>query len=62
MRYDNTVPGVIDTVFVSYMGQNQDPLFLPTFNSDEFPCLPLGTGIFQNQRDNSGEFEIPVVT
>jgi hypothetical protein len=54
MRYDNTVTGVIDTVFVSHMGVNQDPLFLPTFNSDEFPCLPLGTGLFQNQRDNSG--------
>jgi len=54
MRYDNAVPGVIDTVFVSHMGVGQDPLFLPTFNSDEFPCLPLGTGVFQNQRDNSG--------
>jgi len=54
MRYDNTVPGVIDTVFVSHMGEDQDPLLLPTFSSDAFPCLPLGTGLFQNQRDNSG--------
>ena len=54
MRYDNTIPGVINTVFVSYMGEDEDPLFLPTFSSDEFPCLPLGTGLFQNQRDNSG--------
>jgi len=54
MRYDNTVVGVIDTVYVSHMGKDQDPLYLPTFNSDEFPCLPLGTGFFQNQRDNSG--------
>jgi len=35
MRYDNVVPGVIDTVFVSHMGVNQDALFLPTFISDE---------------------------
>ena len=54
MRFNNTVSWVIDAVFVSHMGQDQDPLFLPTFNSDEFPCLPLGTGLFQNQRDNSG--------
>jgi len=54
MRYNNVVPGVIDTVFVSHMGVGQDPFFLSTFNSDEFPCLPLGTGIFQDQRDNSG--------
>jgi len=54
MRYDNTVAGVMDTVYVSHMGKDQDPLYLPTFNSDEFPCLPLGTGFFQNQRDNSG--------
>jgi len=54
MRYDNTLASVIDTVYVSHMGKNQDPLFLPTFNSDEFPCLPLGTALFQNQRDSSG--------
>jgi len=54
MRYDNSVSGVIDAVFVSHMGANQDPFLLPTFNSDEFPCLPLGNGFFQNQRDNSG--------
>jgi hypothetical protein len=54
MRYDNTIPGVINTVFVSNMGVGQDPIFMPTFSSDEFPCLPTGTGLFQNQRDNSG--------
>ena len=57
MRYDNTIPGVINTVFVSNMGVGQDPIFLPTFSSDEFPCLPIGTGLFQNQRDNSGAAE-----
>jgi len=54
MRYDNTIPGVINIIFVSHMGEDQDPLLLPTFSSDEFPCLALGTGLFQNQRDNSG--------
>jgi len=54
MRYNNEAPGVIDAVFLSHMGVNQNPLMLPTFSSDEFPCLPLGTGQFQNQRDNSG--------
>jgi len=54
MRYDNTVVGVIDTVYVLHVGKNQDPLYLPTVNSDEFPCLPLGAGFFQNQRDKSG--------
>lgn len=55
MRFDNTISGVINAVFVSHMGVDQDPLLLPTFHSDEFPCLPIGTGLFQNQRDNSGE-------
>ena len=54
MRYNNEVPGVMDAVFLSHMGADQNPLRLPTFRSDEFPCLPLGTGQFQNQRDNSG--------
>ena len=54
MRYNDEAIGVIDAVFVSHMGANQDPLMLPTFRSDEFPCLPLGTKLFQNQRDNSG--------
>ena len=54
MRYNDEVPGVIDAVYLSHMGTNQNPLMLPTFRSDEFPCLPLGTGQFQNQRDNSG--------
>jgi len=54
MRFDNVVPGVMDTVFISHMGT--DAIFRPTFNSDEFPCYPLGTGQFQNQRDNSGVF------
>ena len=54
MRYNDEVPGVIDAVFVSHMGTNQNPIMLPTFRSDEFPCLPLGTKLFQNQRDNSG--------
>jgi hypothetical protein len=54
MRYNNEAPGVIDAVYLSHMGVNQNPLMLPTFSSDEFPCLPLGTSQFQNQRDNSG--------
>jgi streptogramin lyase len=54
MRYNDEIPGVIDAVFVSHMGADPNQLRLPTFRSDEFPCLPLGTGQFQNQRDNSG--------
>jgi len=54
MRYNDEIPGVIDAVFLSHMGVDQNPLRLPTFRSDEFPCLPLGTKQFQNQRDNSG--------
>jgi len=54
MRYNDEVPGVMDAVFLSHMGVDQNPLLLPTFRSDEFPCLPLGTQQFQNQRDNSG--------
>jgi len=54
MQYNDEVPGVIDAVFLSHMGVDQNPLLLPTFRSDEFPCLPLGTQQFQNQRDNSG--------
>jgi len=54
MRFDNTIPDVINTVFVSHMGEDQDSPLLPTFRSEAFLCLPLGTGLFQNQRDNSG--------
>jgi len=48
MRYNDEIPGVIDAVFLSHMGVDQNPLRLPTFRSDEFPCLPLGTQQFQN--------------
>jgi len=51
MRFDNVLPCVINTVFLSHMGPNA--VFQSTFRSDEFPCLPLGTGLHQNQRDDS---------
>jgi len=54
MRYNDEAIGVIDAVFLSHMGVNQDPILLPTFRSDEFPCLPLGTKLFLNHLDNSG--------
>jgi len=51
MRFDNVLPGVINTVFLSHMGTNA--VLQSTFRSDEFPCLPLGTGVHQNQREDS---------
>jgi len=43
IRYDNTVANVpVSTAEIA------------TFNNDEFPCLPMGTGAFQQQRENSG--------
>jgi len=54
LRFDNTVESVINSVFVSHITLPISTAEMATFNNDEFPCLPMGTGAFQQQRENSG--------
>ena len=54
LRFDNTVESVINSVFVSHITLPVSTAEMATFNNDEFPCLPMGTGAFQQQRENSG--------
>jgi cysteine-rich repeat protein len=53
MRYDDTVPNVLDVVFVSHVEPPVNAVEQATFNVAEFPCLPIGTGIFERRREDS---------
>lgn len=53
LRYDNTVPNVMDVVFVSHVEPPVNAVEQATFNVAEFPCLPIGTGIFERRREDS---------
>ena len=54
MRYDSTIKNVINSVFLSHITSPASTTEMATFNNDEFPCLPMGVGQFQQQRENSG--------
>jgi len=54
MRYDSTIEDVVNVVFLSHITSPVSSTEMATFNNDEFPCLPMGIGQFQQQRENSG--------
>lgn len=52
LRFD-TVPNVMDVVFVSHVEAPVNAIEQATFNVNEFPCLPVGTGLFERRREDS---------
>ena len=53
VRYDNTVPNTINVLYLPHITYPVDNEELATFRHDEFACLPLGTGEFQQRRENT---------
>lgn len=53
VRYDNSVPGVMDVLYVPHVSAPVSASERATFRPDEFPCLPVGTGEFQQRREDS---------
>ena len=50
LRYDDTVADTMDVLYVSHMPVPLTAEAQSTFRPDEFPCLPVGTGQFQQRR------------
>jgi len=55
IRYDNTVPGTMDIVYVSRLAGvgNQQALAFTTLNPSEFPCLSTGVGLMEQRRESN---------
>ena len=53
VRFDNTVPGVMNVLYLPHITPPVSATERATFRPDEFPCLPIGTGEFQQRRDDS---------
>ena len=50
VRFDDTVADTVDVLYVSHMPVPLTAEAQSTFRPDEFPCLPVGTGQFQQRR------------
>ena len=53
LRYDNTVPNTINVLYLPHITYPVDNEEVATFRHDEFACMPLGTGEFQQRRENT---------
>ena len=53
VRYDNTVDNVMDVLYLPHITTPVSAKERATFRADEFPCLPVGTGEFQQRREDS---------
>ena len=53
VRYDNTVADTIDVLYLPHIVAPVSNEEFATFRHDEFACMPLGTGEFQQRRDNT---------
>ena len=53
VRYDNTVPNTINVLYLPHITAPVDNEEFATFRHDEFSCMPLGTGEFQQRRKNT---------
>ena len=53
VRYDNTVADTIDVLYLPHITAPVSNEEFATFRHDEFACMPLGTGEFQQRRDNT---------
>jgi len=53
VRFDDTVPGVMNVLYLPHITPPVSATERATFRPDEFPCLPVGTGAFQQRRDDS---------
>ena len=54
IRYDDTIPNVMNTVYLSHVVAPVSNIEMATFRADEFPCLPTGVDALQQRRENSG--------
>ena len=54
IRYDDTIPNVMKTVYLSHVVAPVSNIEMATFRADEFPCLPTGVDALQQRRENSG--------
>lgn len=53
VRYDHTIPGVINVLYLPHITKPVSAIERATFRPDEFPCLPAGEGEFQKRRQDS---------
>jgi len=53
VRYSNTDPLRMDVLYLSHIEVPLTALEAATFNSDEFPCLPAGTGEVATDQQNT---------
>lgn len=53
LRYDHTAADTMDVLYLSHVEPPVTAEAQATFRADEFPCLPIGTGQFQQLREDS---------
>lgn len=53
LRYDHSAADTMDVLYVSHVEAPVSAEAQSTFRADEFPCLPVGTGQFQQSREDS---------